>query len=234
MSITVVPTTTSIDNIGELHRRKVELVSGCLGAKSLRDFGGLYLVHGKYLLEPAVALGARFASMVDVTPRVEFEVEIAKARQQIPNLEVEFVNRDFRESQTWDNLRPVDVSILFEVLLHQENYVEVLRNAVKRTDQYICIAQPVLKEEEFPFPAAAVLLQFWEETLKREYREGTFWPEEPPCERFTPSCWMWGQTTSHFVHLMHGFGWDCDFCENAAGVSGKHWDFALLRFRKRA
>ena len=101
--------------------KKLQLVAGCAGTRSLRDFGGLYLVHGKYLLEPAVDLRAEFASMIDLTPREAFSVEIDKARQQLPTLNVEFINRDFRDPSWYGGLEEVDTSILFEVLLHQEN-----------------------------------------------------------------------------------------------------------------
>lgn len=217
---------------GEVMQKKVALVSGSVGAKSLRDFGGLYLVHGKYLLEPAVALQADYACMVDVTPRDEFQTEINKAKSQAPNLEVEFVNADFRSMDIYPGLREVDLTIFFEVLLHQENYVGVLQQAAAKTNKYLCIAQPCLKDELFPLPASTTLLQFWPENLKNAHRTGGFWPEEPRTETFDSRYWMWGQTTSHLIDVCHGLGWKLQYGEKVKDVCGPSWDFSLLRFVK--
>jgi len=70
-------------------------------------------------------------------------------------------------------------------------------------------------ESEFTLPAAAVLLQFWHEKIKNEFRIGTFWPEEPRSENFETRYWMWGHTTSHLIHVMYGFGWTVDHGEVA-------------------
>jgi hypothetical protein len=78
-------------DLGLVMSKKVQLVVAAQGTKTLRDFGGLYLVHGRYLLEPAVALKAKYACMVDITPRAEFRDEIAKAKQEWSELEVEFI-----------------------------------------------------------------------------------------------------------------------------------------------
>jgi hypothetical protein len=217
--------------LGVLMQMKVALVAGCAGTRSLRDFGGLYLVHGKYLLEPAVALGAEFASMIDLTPRTEFAAAIEKARSTLPGLEVEFVNHDFRDPELYKSLRAVDTSILFEVLLHQENYISVLQSVASKTERYICIAQPCLKEAMLGLPGSASLLQFWPESLKNNYR-ATYWPAEPRTERFDTASWMWGHTVSHLIAVMHGIGWIVDDGEIIETVYGQYWDYPLLRFRR--
>ena len=224
--------TSSTHDINVIFQKKVELVIGAAGTKSLRDFGGLYLVHGRYLLEPAVILGAEFASMVDVQARSEFDARVEAAKQQNPNLSVEFINADFRDPALYSSLRPVDTSILFEILLHQENYVSLLGQISRITTKYICIAQPCLPESEFALPACAVLLQFWPEKLKDEYREGSVWPREPRVSQFDTRYWMWGHSASHLVSCMSGFGWDLEFCEEVSDAYGPKWDFVLMRFSR--
>ena len=211
---------------------KVALVSGSVGTRSLRDFGGLYLVHGRYSLKPAVALRAEFVSMIDLTPHDKLFDEIKNARVFLPMLKVEFFSTDFRNPALYETLTPVDTSILFDVLLHQENYVSVLQGVASKTERYICIAQPCLKETEYSRQAAS-LLQFWPEPLKDEYRRGTYWPKEPRVERFDTRYWVWGHTVSHFVALMYGLGWDVDDGEVVDGMYGEHWEYALLRFCRR-
>jgi hypothetical protein len=225
----------TVDGLGEVFDRKVRLaIEGVAGVESIRDFGGLYIVHGRYLLEAAVALGCTFASMIDVTPRDEFGPAIERAKVANPKLEVEFVHGDFRQHETFAGLRPVDMSLLYEVVLHQENYVDVIANVCRRTRRYICFAQPCIKENLFALPGSATLLQFWPQELKGELRRNGFWPQEPEVFRFQTPYWMWGQTTSHIISVLGGFGWDLECGQVIEGIAGDYWDFPLLRFVPRA
>jgi hypothetical protein len=215
-----------------LCQKKEDLVVGAAGTKSLRDFGGLYLVHGRYLLEPAIALDAEFASMIDAVPRPEFAARVQRAKERNPRLSIEFIEANFGETRLYDRLQLVDTSILFEVLLHQANYLEILAQVSRVTNKYICIAQPCLPETEFRLPASATLLQFWPEALKDEYREGSMWPKEPRVEAFTRRYWMWGHTGSHLVSCLHGLGWDLQYGEEVSGIFGPRWKYLLLRFAR--
>jgi hypothetical protein len=220
------------DGLATVYTRKVDLIAECSGARALRDFGGLYLVHGRYLLEPAVRLRADYACMVDVTPRSAFETAIADAKAQHSALEVEFVTGDFRDPTLYDALQPVDVSILYEVLLHQENYVDVIHNVLRTTRSWVCVGQPCLREDVFALPAAAVLVQFLDDATKAELRRESVWPpSEPMTDRFRTDLWMWGHSTSHLISLFHGFGWELEHGEIYEGVCGPYWEFPLLRFR---
>lgn len=222
-----------VDGFGEIMKRKVQLVAGSQGTQSLRDFGGLYLVHGKYLLEPAVSLQCRYANMVDCTPREEFAAKIQEAKTRNSRLQVEFTQGDFRDPALFAQLPEVDTSILFEVILHQENYVEVLRNVTRLTRKYVCFAQPCLREDLSLLPGGAFLLQFYDRDLKAILRRNSFWPEEPATSTFDTRYWMWGQTTSHIIAVLYGFGWDLEFGEIADNACGDSWEYPLLRFRKR-
>ncbi len=219
---------------GTVQQMKEDLPKMSRSADSIRDFGGLYLVHGRYLLEPAVSLGCTFASMIDITPVPEFNDRIRAAKARNPALEVEFVNADYRKYQLYDRLRPVEISLLYEVLMHQENYVDVLRLVSSKTTKCICIAQTCLKELFFKLPGGSVLLQFFPEELKNELREGSFWPkEEIPTDTFVTNNWMWGHSTSHIIEVMHGLGWDLEYGEVVDDVCGTYWEFPLLRFAPR-
>ncbi|HZO82309.1 MAG TPA: hypothetical protein VFB33_11505 [Candidatus Binataceae bacterium] len=216
-----------------MFQKKVDLVVGAVGTKSLRDYGGLYLVHGRYLLEPAIKLDAEFASMIDVTPRPEFDVNVKAAQQVNPKLKIEFINADFRDPALYERLTKVDTSILYEVLLHQENYVGILNYVAEATSKFICIAQPCLREDTFPLPSTATLLQFWPEELKERYREGSMWPKEPRVERFASRYWMWGHTASHLEACMHGLGWELEAAEAVGEIYGPYWDYLLMRFYRK-
>jgi hypothetical protein len=217
-----------------VHVNFINYIATASGIESLRDFGGLYFVHGLYLLEPAVHLRCRFASMVDGTAFPEWEQKKAEAMAQHPGLEVEFVHDDFRKPELYSRLREVDGSILYDVLLHQENYVQVVKDVISRTRKYVFFTQPCIREELFPLPSAAVLLQFYPKALKQILRTNSFWPDEPePMTTYMTHYWMWGQTTSNIISTFHGFGWEVDSGLVVDNITGDYWEYPLLRFRRR-
>lgn len=221
----------------EVMRLKEDMVTRVATvATSWRDYGGCYIVNGRYLTA-AVNAGLNsptkttFASMVDISPTEGFH-EAMKAWPDY--VERELVVGDFRDRSTYEHMRqPVDASILYEVLLHQENYVEVIRHVIARTKRYVLISQPCLLESEFKLPAAAVLLQFYDEKTKDMLREGSFWPKEPPTQEYNPGFWMWGHTTSHLIAVMHGFGWKLLDGRIVQGCCGKHWECPVLCFERK-
>jgi hypothetical protein len=134
--------------------------------------------------------------------------------------------------ELFHTLRHVDASILFEVLLHQDNYVEVIRQVCSSTRKYICVAQPCLRETFSTLPASSVLLQFYDEELKNLLREDSFWPKEPKSKTFRTDRWMWGQTTSHLVDVFKGYGWRLKNGKNVTNACGHHWDYPLMVFSR--
>lgn len=210
---------------------KQEMVAGLSGVTSLRDFGGCWIVEGRYLLEPARALDATFVSMVEHGDTTVYEQRAAEASKSLPDTEFELVNGDFRDPALFTSLRHVEASILYEVLLHQQNYVEVIRNVTNTTTRFVCVAQPCLREDLFALPSSSTLLQFWDEALKEQLREGSFWTEEEPMTKFHSSAWMWGHSTSHLIDVFKGFEWTLEQGEVIDGVCGVHWEYPLLVFR---
>ena len=223
----------AVDGYGEVMRRKEALPAGLPGLTSLRDFGGCYLVHGRYLLHATRERRLPFASMVDVNVLPEFLAAAERVKAERPGTTIEAVRGDFRDPSLYPSLPPTDAALLYEVLLHQENYVEVMRNVTSRTTRFVCIAQPCLREEFFALPASATLLQFWDEPLKDLLRSQSFWPKEGRTERFTTAHWMWGQTTSHLIAVMEGLGWELSEGSVVDNVCGPCWEYPLLVFARR-
>jgi hypothetical protein len=223
----------SVDGYGEVMRRKEDLPASLPDIASLRDFGGCYLVHGRYLLHATQVNKLAFASMIDMNPTPEFLTAVEAAKKVVPSAEFETIRGDFREPSLVASLRETDASLLYEVILHQENYVEVLKNVCAKTRKYLCLAQPCIREELFALPAAAVMLQFYDETLKDLLRKGSFWPKEPRKQTFTTAHWMWGQTTSHLIEIMRGFGWALNRGLIVDNICGLCWEYPLLVFAKQ-
>jgi hypothetical protein len=213
--------------IENIQRQKIALIAEIGKADSIRDFGGLWGVHGLYLLEGARVLESDFAEMIDVTPVEEFVVN-ARRLQQERAIQINMIEADFRTPDLFEILRPVDVALLYDVLLHQDTAVEVIKGVTATTRECICVAQPVLKEEIFTLPNAAVNLQFYGEELKDELRTGSWWPKEAPVRRFDQSKWLWGQTASFLRSLFTGYGWRVEY--EQAHEMGVYWTYALARF----
>lgn len=223
----------TVAGYGEVMDLKDALPMSLSGIRSLRDFGGCYLVHGRYLLNTARHRRLSLASMVDVNPLPEFLAAAARIEADHPGTRVEVVHGDFREPRLFDGLAPTDAALLYEVLLHQDNYVEVMKNVCRVTTRFVCVAQPCLREELCTLPSSAVLLQFLDEALKDRLRTDSFWPKEPRTDQFTTAHWMWGQTTSHLVDVMGGLGWRLAEGAVVDDVCGPCWEYPLLVFTRR-
>jgi hypothetical protein len=217
--------------VDEVRAEKIALIQRIGSADSLRDFGGLWGVHGLYLIEGVRALGCSFAEMIDASPVDEF---LPKCRelQQERAVQINMVEADFRSPELFDVLRPVDVALLYDVLLHQDTVASVVKGVTATTADHVLVAQPLLKEDLFPLPNAAVNLQFYPEGLKAELRSGSWWPEEQPVTRFDTGKWMWGHTASFLESLFIGYGWQREHLQ--VNDLGRYWNYGFMRFTPRA
>ena len=112
--------------------------------------------------------------MIDVSITSEYQKEIEVLKKDAPETEFETICGDFRVPSLYTNMRETDAALLYEVILHQENYIEVIKNVCKKTRKFICLAQPCLLEDFFILPGGAVMLQFFDEVLKDLLRTESF------------------------------------------------------------
>jgi hypothetical protein len=221
-----------VQSYQEVMHKKEQLPLSLPDIDSLRDFGGCYLVHGRYLFQVARLRKIAFASMIDVSITGEYQREIDSLKKDAPGIEFETICGDFRDPSLFTNMRETDAALLYEVILHQENYIEVIKNVCKKTRKFICLAQPCLLEDFFVLPGGAVMLQFFDEELKDLLRTKSFWPKEPQVDRFSAAYWMWGQTTSQLIGIMRGFGWALYEGYVIDNVCGSCWEYPMLVFSK--
>jgi hypothetical protein len=218
-----------LSGYGEVQEMKDRLAQ-LRGMRSIRDFGGVYLVEGRYSHNAARHEKVASLSLIDVNLTDSYRKKVQEFQRQYPSKVIELIEGDFRKASTFTDLKPVDVPLLFEVLLHQENYVSVVESVTGLTQRAVCVAQPVLREKLFPLPSSSTLLQFWPQQLKGEMRSGSFWPKESSASRFTTSSWMWGHTASPLVDVFRGFGWEPVTPTLVRNVCGVYWDFFLATF----
>jgi hypothetical protein len=214
----------------QMRQKKIELVALAGHAESIRDYGGVWGVDGLYLLQGAKILQCSYAEMIDQTLTDGFW-ELVTEIQRTNDVEVHAHEMDFRIPTIYSSLRDVDVSLLYDVLLHQDNAVEVIRNVLSRTKTCVFVAQPTLKEELFPFPGSSVCLQFWPEELKDLMRFPVWWPKQDAPDHFDTRYWMWGHTCSFLRSVFFGYGWELSHL--GAYYLSRHWDYALMQFVPR-
>jgi len=210
----------------DVKQLKLGLIAGIGKADSIRDYGGIWGVHGLFLLEGARSLGCRYAEMIDWLPSEEFWESAHALRAQM-QIQVEKREADFREPDLFKSLVPVDVSLLYDVMLHQDNPEEVMKNVLAATSRCVCLAQPVLKEEMFVLPNGTVNLQFYPSEL-HDLLRNPMWPVASTGTRFDTSQWMWGQTVSYFQSVFYGYGWEIEHLEGCH--LSPHWNYAFMRF----
>ena len=211
-------------------QEKLRLLSEIGEAESIRDYGGIWEVRGRYLLEGIKALGATRAHMIDTLEDEEFTRRVEELQAERP-VRVEVTHADFRDHSLQKHLEPVDVSLLYDVILHQDDACGVIRDVLQRTRRYVCLAQPVLREEMFRLPNGCVNLQFYPRELKDRLQVFGWGPQERPRDRFCTGSWIWGQTVSYLTSVCYGYGWDRDHLK-VLGFS-RHWNYALMRFTPR-
>lgn len=208
---------------------KVSLIRDLSEASSVRDYGGLWGVDGMYLEEAVRHLGCRLASMIDSLPASEaWRVRMDRMKSEL-GCEVEFRRADFREERIFSGLQATEISLLYDILLHQENVVHVLQRVLEKTTRSVCVAQPVIKDAVFPFPNACINLQFYPRDLKQKIRgKYSGWPEEPLLDHFFPGHWIWGQTVSYLNSIFHGLGWQIEYSRSYP--LSRYLDYAFLRY----
>lgn len=186
---------------------KLKLTASIGKANSLRDFGGMWKVNGLYLLDGVEKLGCKWGEMVDKHWPVEFD-EDAKTR----GIEKKILKRnyDFRTLALLpEDIEKADVSLLYDVVLHQDNFQEVLKQVCRLTNKYVVIAQPFFNGNSLPY--SATLLQFlpleirekihcemWSNWMIENYGDTT---------KLSVDNWMWGQSLQLIIKLMGGYGW---------------------------
>lgn len=211
---------------------KVELIRSLPRAQSVRDYGGLWGVDGIYLEEAVRHCGCTEASMIDsLSPSSSWAQRVDRIHSEL-HCTVESIRADFREDAVLTSLKAMEISLLYDILLHQIDPVHILWRILEKTTHFICIAQPVLRDSLFALPNASVNLQFYSRDLKRKLR-GVYggWPDHEMFAVFSPAQWIWGQTVSYIDSVLYGFGWRPE--QSTIHSISPYLDYAFLKYTPR-
>jgi len=200
---------------------KLAITASIGAAESIRDYGGMWKVDGMFLLEGAKALNCKRAEMIDKFKTPGFE-EAAK------NIEAEviYTELDFRELGSSD-LAPVEVSLLNDVLLHQNNFTKVIKQECAITTKYIAVNQPFY--EGFAIPSSCSLLQFMPIEWKKKLWN-VMWIDQRELDEFSVDIWMWAQSKQLMIDIFKGYGWKPKQDRGYTFSIDNGWEYAGILF----
>jgi hypothetical protein len=165
-----------------------------LELETIVDLGGMWMVEGGYL---AYAAGNHEARGIEV----DFNAEMPGFETYRGDFTGWLENRS-----NLDGWARFDCALLFDVLLHQECPMRVLKNVTERTRKAILISQPCLTDHR----PISVNLQFGLGIeLRYELSRHDVHRREHGCpKRWTTAAWGWGQSQAWITAAMAGFGWE--------------------------
>lgn len=193
---------------------KVALIEKVLSEEnitSFADLGGVWGVDGAYSFHLLAGPGMSRGYLVDN----HFTDEVLRKGSSYPQLHL--VEGDFRIESTVARIGHVDLILLFDVLLHQVNWQDILEWCSRRA-KVIVIHNP-----QWPGEETLRLLDLGEQEYFRvvphskegRYYEDLFTPRE---QRDTPGVWQWGICDRDLVGVLEKLDFQLTYSSD-----GEHW-----------
>ncbi len=170
----------------KVNARKTELIQRCLPVESVADFGGTWGVEGGYAVKCATDFQVPKVFLIDeLRPSVDLHTSIS------------FIQGDFSSERILELVPNVDLVLAFDIILHQYGPLKMLMNLLDKTNKYIAIDQPTIKEEFLKFESEMPFLQgildektrkaIYPGSMGAGYPNGFWHPKD-----FRTNHWLWG------------------------------------------
>jgi hypothetical protein len=188
---------------------KKSILKAAFPALSAAVFGDIYGVDGLYAQE-CLTLGCKRILLVDSVETPEW------LKLRLRNPELDFYKADFSDPVFMTCIKEeFDITVAFDILLHQAPLLSTLHSILDKTRQRICIFHPMIKEQEH-----ANTLIYLPGITKDDAK--TFYPLEEKHDEyqmFDPSLvnhskWIWGMTPSFLDNVLLGEGFQITFQKN--------------------
>jgi len=179
---------------------KLDVLDRLLPAESAVVFGDIYGIDGGYSVE-IFDRGTPRVVLIDTLETAAWQ------RERIDRPALDFRKGDFSDSLFMLSIREqFEVSVAFDILLHQAPLVHTLNLMLRLTADRIAIVQPMLRELEFP--NALVYLPGNTAT--------DLYPEPNPksdikvfdVEQVNHAYWQWGMTATFLESVLAGEGFE--------------------------
>jgi len=189
-----------------LSRKKLNLLDLVLiknEINSFADLGGVWRVNSGYSFYILDKKPIKKAYFVDET----FTNAVRKKIQNYPH--VELIEGDFRYKKTMDKVPSVDLMILFDVVLHQPEWQNMLALCVPKS-KIVAIYQPQYIGEKtirlLDLPKDKYL-ELINEQEKGDYKEIFKSPENIEKYKQITKVWQWGMTDKDLIEEMKKLGY---------------------------
>ncbi len=194
---------------------KLELLDTVLPTESVGVFGDIYIIDGGYS-EYAANNGADRVVLVDSLETTDWQ------RSRLANPRLDYYKGDFSDPFFMASIRETfNVSVAFEVMLHQAPLLQALHDMLARTTEYFVFAQPTLTE-------------------RREANSLVYLPGYPgsnmhplniddaeyrmfDAEAVNQSNWIWGLTPSFVTSALKGEGFEITEARTLASMPNPEW-----------
>jgi hypothetical protein len=207
--------TAPLDRADPIVALKLELLERATPADSAAIFGDMWRVDGAYALS-CLELGCGRVVVVDASETFEWQ------RRRLEHPQLDFYKGDFGNAWFMQSLRErFDLTIAYDVLLHQAPLLHTLHLILAHTYERICICQPVLRERETP--NTLVYLPGNRDASLHPAPDNVDYDNFFDVDAVNPAKWIWGMTQSLVRSVMAGEGFEITFEKSGPEAPNPDW-----------
>jgi hypothetical protein len=194
---------------------KLRMLEKAMPASTALVVGDMYVVEGGYARQLA-EMGCERVALVDTLETPNWQ------QARLDDHRIDFFKGDFG---SWPFMTSIqerfDVTVAFDVMLHQAPVVHTFNLILAKTAQHFCFVQPVLKEQAAPnslvfLPGNTDAALHPVATESREYNIFNV-------EEVNQSRWMWGMTPSFVRSVLAGEGFRIVHEEESLDMPNDRW-----------
>jgi len=195
---------------------KLDILKKGFPAQNSVVFGDMYIVEGGFT-KKCLEYGSESVLLIDSLETPNW----LDTRKKNPN--INFYKGDFSNTLFMKSIQETyDLSVVFDILLHQAPLLNTLHLMLEKTNKHICIVQPMLREQKYEntliyLPGNSNTSELYPmKDLNKEFR--VFDVNE-----VNQSHWLWGMTVSFLTSVLKGEGFEITFSKEYADMPNKNW-----------
>lgn len=169
---------------------------------SIRDFGGMKELEGELLFEGINKLNIKKASMIAKGITDNYKRDSQKKAEDF-GVDFEYKDLDY-ENLGEAGLDKMDLSIINEIFIYEEKYIEIISSICSITNKYIILAMPYYTGYKVDQTIAAVR-KIKGGFRKKVYEELAF-SEKEGMNKFKYEDWKWAFTPKSIIDIFVGHG----------------------------
>jgi hypothetical protein len=194
---------------------KYRMLDAAMPAASAAVFGDIYVVDGAYTRR-CLELGCERVVLVDSLETAGWQ------RQRLEHPQLDFYKGDFSNALFMASIAErFDVTVAFDILLHQPPLLHTLHLILDKTAKRICIVQPMLKELDTPNALVYLPGNPQTDLYPLASRSDEF--KAFDVHAVNQSNWIWGMTRSFTISALAGEGFEVIAEETGPDLENPRW-----------